>query len=569
MTTLARGENRPAPADRMTVTVRCSAAVDVSALLLNADGRVRSDGDFVFFNQPVAPGVVYRHGRGAGDMVDVQTSALPADVDKVAITASLDGSGPATFAGVGSLTATIGSDAGTLEFAMDRLSTEAAVVCVEIYRRGDAWKVRAVGQGYDNGLAGLASAFGVNIDDDPEPAAAPQSTPPQSVPPLPPSQFAPPPPPPGSSRTADTQAYSPPPPAPGHPAPGQPQPYGSGQPQPFGSGQPYNPAQSGQPYAPGQPPMPGQPYAPGQPQPYGSGQPQPPGQPYNPAQPGQPYAPGQPPTPGQPPAPGQSYPPAAPMPNFPAPQGVPSVQSELFNPSHAEVSGAGIQKQGGKMIRVSVNGETLARAGSMVAYQGDLHFKALGSGGIGRAIQQRLTGEGVPLMQVSGRGDLFLANAAADVHTVDLDGTDGLTINGANVLAFDSSLSYNIQRVQGAAGVASNAGFFNCVFTGRGRIAITTHGQPVVLNVDQPTYADPQAAVAWSSSLRTGIKRNDSFGFSRLIGRSTGEGLTLSFSGQGFVIVQPSELPPGGFIGGTGGGQEAGQSGGLLGGLLG
>ncbi|WP_246023753.1 AIM24 family protein [Nocardia yunnanensis] len=502
MTALARGENRPAPADRLTVTVHCSVAVDVSALLLGADGRVRSDGDFVFFNQPVAPGVVYRHGRGAGDMVDIQTSALPADVDKVAVTASLDGSGPATFAGVGTLVATIGSDAGTLTFPMDRLSTEAAVVCVEVYRRGDAWKVRAVGQGYDNGLAGLAAAFGVNIDDEPEPPVAP----PQSTTPPPSQPMAPPAPPqPGfaqqqflASRTAPTQGFTP----------------------------PVSP-----------------------PQPLASPPPHPPAQPYTPAPP--------------------PYQPAAAMPNFPASQGVPSVQSELFDPNHAEVSGFGIQKQGSKMIRVAVNGQTLARAGSMVAYQGDLHFKALGSGGIGRAIQQRLTGEGVPLMEVSGQGDLFLANAAADVHTVDLDGTDGLTINGANVLAFDSTLSYNIQRVQGAAGYASNAGFFNCVFTGRGRIAITTHGQPVVLNVDQPTYADPQAAVAWSSSLHTGIKRNDSFGFSRLIGRSTGEGLTLSFQGRGFVIVQPSELPPGGFIGGTGGGQEAGQSGGLLGGLLG
>jgi len=245
------------------------------------------------------------------------------------------------------------------------------------------------------------------------------------------------------------------------------------------------------------------------------------------------------------------------------------MQSELFNASHAEVNGLGIQKQGGKMIKVAVNGEVMARAGSMVAYQGDMHFKALGSGGIGRAIQQRLTGEGVPLMQVSGRGDLFLADSAADVHVIDLDGTDGLTINGSNVLAFDTSLSYNIGRVHGAAGFASNAGFFNCVFTGRGRIAITSHGTPVVLNVDQPTYADPQAAVAWSSSLQTGIKRNDSMGFGRLIGRSTGEGLTLSFSGRGFVIVQPSELPPGGMIGGTGGGQQAGQSSGVLGGLFG
>jgi uncharacterized protein (AIM24 family) len=216
---------------------------------------------------------------------------------------------------------------------------------------------------------------------------------------------------------------------------------------------------------------------------------------------------------------------------------------------------------------VGLNGEVMVRSGSMVAYQGQMEFKALGSGGIGNAIKQRLTGEGVPLMRVTGRGDLFLADAAADVHLIDLDGSDGLTVNGANVLAFDSTLRYDVKRVQGAA-MASNAGLFNCVFTGAGRIAITTEGSPVVLQVDQPTYADPQAAVAWSSSLQTGIQRNDSIGFGTLIGRTTGERFTLSFSGRGFVVVQPSELPPGGLIGGTGAGQKSGQSspfGGLLG----
>ncbi|MGK8506197.1 AIM24 family protein [Nocardia asiatica] len=509
MTDLARGENRPAPGDRLTVTVTCSAPVDVSALLLGSTGRVRSDADFVFFNQPVAPGVTYRHGRGAGDAVDIQTTALPGDVERVVVTASLDGNGPPTFAAANSLRATIASPSGTLTFPMTGLSTETAVVCVEIYRRGGGWKVRAVGQGYDNGLAGIATAFGVNIDDEPAPPPAP-STP------------APPP----AHQPASPPAYQPAPPPAYQPAP--PPAYHS----------PPPPA-----YQPPPPPA------------------------YQPAPPA--YQPT--PPPAHPPQPPYSAPAAAaPPPPMPAPQqGALPMQSELFAPSHAEVTGAGIQKQGGKMIKVAVNGEVMARAGAMVAYQGDLQFQALGAGGIGRAIQQRLTGEGVPLMKVSGRGDLFVANGAADVHTIDLDGTDGLTINGANVLAFDSSLRYDIRMVQGAAGFASNAGLFNCVFTGRGRIAITTHGTPVVLNVDQPTYADPQAAVAWSSSLQTGIKRNDSFGLGRLMGRSTGEGMTLSFSGRGFVIVQPSELPPGGFLGGTGGGQEAGQSGGVLGGLFG
>ena len=246
------------------------------------------------------------------------------------------------------------------------------------------------------------------------------------------------------------------------------------------------------------------------------------------------------------------------------------MHSDLFDPAHAEVTGAGIQKQGGKMARVAMTGgDVMARAGSMVAYQGDLRFEALGSGGIGNMIRQRLTGEGVPLMRVTGRGDLFLADAAADVHLVDLDGSDGLTVNGTNVLAFDSTLSYRIARVSGAAGVASNAGLFNCEFTGRGRIAITTDGAPVVLNVDQPTFADPQAAVAWSAGLRTGLTRNDTFSLGTLLGRSTGERYTLSFSGRGFVIVQPSELPPGGFIGGTGAGEQAGAGSGGLGGLFG
>ncbi|MBE7159676.1 MAG: AIM24 family protein [Williamsia herbipolensis] len=444
MSDLRPGENRPLAGSGVSVSVSCAVPVDVSALLLADNGRVRSDADLVFFNNPVGPGVQYRHGAGAPDVVAIDTAAVPADVTTVAVTASLDGSGPATFGAAPTLVATVSAGGETTTFQMTGLTTESAVVCVEIYRRGDAWKVRAVGQGYDDGLAGIAVAYGIDIDDEPAPAAQP------TVP----------------------------------------------------SAQPTAPAAQ----------------------------------------------------------------PTAPTAQRTA-QGGPPMHSELFAPQYAEASEPGIQKQGSKMCKVALNGEVMARTGSMVAYQGDLRFEAQGSGGIGNMIRQRLSGEGVPLMKVVGRGDLFLANASTDVHLIDLDGTDGLTINGANVLAFESTLSYQIARVQGAA-MASNAGLFNCVFTGRGRIAITTDGTPVVLNVDQPTYADPQAAVAWSSSLRTGVKQNDSFNLGTLIGRSTGERFTLSFSGQGFVIVQPSELPPGGLIGGTGAGEQSGV-GGALGGLLG
>ena len=509
VTPLSRGENRPLPGEPITVTVSCASAVDVSALLLGQDGKVRGDWDFVFFNNPVGHGVSYHHGQGRGDLVQVNPRALPPDVTTVAVTASLDGSGPATFAGAGSLVTTV----GPFTFEMTGLSTESAVVCVEIYRRNDQWKVRAVGQGFDDGLAGIARAFGVNVDGDPAPPAAAASTappPPAAAPPAtPPPATSPP------AATAPPAAPPPPPPAPADP--------------PMGAAPGHTAGQAPL-SAPPPPPFP--------------------------------------PPPVPPPVPPPPAPPQAPP--APLPQGAPPMHSDLFSPNHAEVAGQGIQKQGGKMVRVAMTGgDVLARSGSMVAYQGELSFEALGSGGIGNLIRQRLTGEGVPLMRVVGRGDLFLANAASDVHLIDLDGSDGLTINGANVLAFDSSLSYRIARVSGAAGFASNAGLFNCVFTGRGRIAITTEGTPVVLNIDQPTYADPQAAVAWSSSLQTGLKSNDTFNLGTLMGRSTGERYTLSFAGRGFVIVQPSELPPGGLLGGTGGGEQAGTGGGMLGGLLG
>lgn len=247
------------------------------------------------------------------------------------------------------------------------------------------------------------------------------------------------------------------------------------------------------------------------------------------------------------------------------------MRSNLFSPQNAEAQTQqpGMALQNGKMLKIALNGEMMARQGSMVAYQGDVHFQALGSGGVGKFIKQQLTGEGVPLMKLSGRGDVFLADLAADVHLIDLEGPhDALTINGRNVLAFDPSLSYDIRRVQGA-GMLSNAGLFNCVFTGVGRIAITVKGTPVVLNVDQPTFADPQAAICWSASLQTGIHRADQLGLSSLLGRTTGEAFTMSFAGQGFVVVQPSEELPAGLVAGTGAGQQAGSGGGILGGLLG
>ncbi|WP_280255263.1 AIM24 family protein [Nocardia wallacei] len=195
--------------------------------------------------------------------------------------------------------------------------------------------------------------------------------------------------------------------------------------------------------------------------------------------------------------------------------------------------------QNSKMLRVQLNGDVLAKQGSMVAFQGQMDFDYEGAGGIGKFIKKAVTGEGVQLMRVKGQGALFLADDAADVQLFFLE-NEGITVNGSNVLAYDPSLTSNIQRVQGA-GIAAG-GLFNTTLQGTGWVAVTTHGAPVMLDASRaPTFADGQSAVAWSTSLQVGVNRT--FKAGALIGRGSGEAMQLAFRGQGFVLVQASEGP--------------------------
>lgn len=184
---LSRGANCPLPSPLVTLSVACASPVDVSALLVAEDGKVRSDADLVFYNAPTGPGVRYlpaAEGPRGVDAVTVDTAAVPADVAKVVVTASLDGSGPATFSQAGSMVVTVldagGADA--VSFPLTGLTSEQALVCAEVYRRGGQWKLRAVGQGYDDGLAGIAAEFGVDVDDEPAAAPAPAAAPPSARP---------------------------------------------------------------------------------------------------------------------------------------------------------------------------------------------------------------------------------------------------------------------------------------------------------------------------------------------------------------------------------------------------
>ncbi|MFF6876323.1 TerD family protein [Streptomyces sp. NPDC012474] len=204
------GSNIPLSAARVTVDVTAPVRLDVSGLLLTADGKVRSDDDFIFYNQPSGPGVTYRSGGGsAPDAIVVDTAAVPPGIEKIVVTASPDAAGQ-TFQGI-EPTATIRSaDDGSVlaTFTPPQLGGETALVIVEVYQRGGQWKARAVGQGYSNGLAGIATDFGVTVE---EPAAA---APPQPVTP-PPAPMQPPAPPVSAPTAPPAAPATPPPPAPG------------------------------------------------------------------------------------------------------------------------------------------------------------------------------------------------------------------------------------------------------------------------------------------------------------------------------------------------------------------
>ncbi|MGW6916618.1 TerD family protein [Kitasatospora sp. NPDC054939] len=190
---MTQGGNAPLTAARVTVEVTAPKALDVSGLLLTDAGKVRSDADFVFYNAPSGPGVTHRPASaGAPDAIVIDTTGLPAGITKVVVTASPDEAG-ATFAGMEPTATVRDADSGQVlvTFTPPALTRETALIVVEVYQRNGAWKVRAVGQGYANGLAGIATDFGVSVDEEPA-AAAPVAAPAPVAPPAPAPVAAPP-----------------------------------------------------------------------------------------------------------------------------------------------------------------------------------------------------------------------------------------------------------------------------------------------------------------------------------------------------------------------------------------
>ncbi len=231
------------------------------------------------------------------------------------------------------------------------------------------------------------------------------------------------------------------------------------------------------------------------------------------------------------------------------------MRSDLFAQENHEIEAPGLfVKQSSKMMKVELSqGSVKALAGSMVAYQGEVRFDHQGAGGVGKWLKQKVTGEGLPIMRMTGTGEIFLANNGMDVHVIDLE-NDSISVNGQNILAFSDTLQDDIKLVRGA-GMASG-GLFNTTLSGTGQVALVTDGPPLLLNVGEaPTFVDPDAAVCWSAGLQIQLKTD--IGMKALIGRTSGEEFQLGFYGQGFVIVQPSENMR--FGGAQDGGQQVQQ----------
>jgi len=209
-----------------------------------------------------------------------------------------------------------------------------------------------------------------------------------------------------------------------------------------------------------------------------------------------------------------------------------------FTRSNAPEDGEdGFQKENNRLLDVPLDGTVMVKAGSMVAYTGDVTFtgKSSAEGGITGFVKEAVSGEGTPIMEATGNGHLYVAEQSKKVQVLSLDEGEGISVNGDDVLAFESSVNYEINTVSSISGMAAG-GLTNVYLTGPGEVAISTHGDPLV--VTPPVYTDPDATVAWSTDLSPSFETNKTLE----IGQTSGEGIQMAFTGsEGFVVVQPNE----------------------------
>ena len=191
-----------------------------------------------------------------------------------------------------------------------------------------------------------------------------------------------------------------------------------------------------------------------------------------------------------------------------------------------------------KLLDIGLDGSIMCKAGSMIGYTGEISFERKSAGGgLKGMLKRKVTGEGGVMMQASGNGHLYLADQGKEVQILELDADEELSVNGNDILAFEDTVGWEIKMMSSIAG-ASSGGLFNVYLSGPGHIAITTHGEPLV--VPTPVRTDPNATVAWSSNVSPTAKHD--LNIKSFLGRSSGETFQLEFATpDGFVLLQPFE----------------------------
>ncbi len=241
------------------------------------------------------------------------------------------------------------------------------------------------------------------------------------------------------------------------------------------------------------------------------------------------------------------------------------IHGSLFEDFKEKASQDPFTLQNKKLLKIQMGyGPVWAKTGTMVGYQGDVRFENKGAGGLGKMFKSAMTGEGVDMMQCSGQGELFVAELASEVQVMYLE-NDSISVSGNNVLAFSSSIEWDIHRIQ-ARGAAMTGGLYNVSLRGTGYVAITTKGDPVALDVaTAPTFADAQAVVMWTAGVSMDV-RIDTGGLKSMVRGGTGETFQMAFGGNGYVLIQPSESVVQGGAQASSGSKSSSGLGGLLGG---
>ncbi len=195
-----------------------------------------------------------------------------------------------------------------------------------------------------------------------------------------------------------------------------------------------------------------------------------------------------------------------------------------------------------RLLEVTLQNErVMARAGSMVAYDGQIKFdkSILGGEGLFGALKRRAGGEGMPLMSSSGTGRVYLAENAAEVVVIPLQ-QERIFIESSSLLAFDDGLRTNTVFA-GLRGATSGQGLLTTTLEGYGQVAAISDGTAIQLEVSphDPLFVDPDAFIGYKGDVRQEFVFD--VNWKTFVGQSSGESYQLKFTGQGVVYIQPSE----------------------------